>query len=115
MEYEVKLPWYSKEVSPNTRVHWAVESRAKRQHKELARIYTRNANVKLPSDTTRVLLNITFCPPSKRRMDLDNCLASCKAYIDGIAEAIGIDDSRFSIQMQMSDEIYDGSIRVVIS
>ena len=115
MEYEVKLPWYSKEVSPNTRVHWAVESRAKRQHKELANIYTRNAKVKFDKDKDRAFLNITFCPPSKRRMDLDNCLASCKAYLDGISEAIGIDDSRFSIQMQMSDEIYDGSIRVVIS
>ena len=115
MEYEVKLPWYSKEVSPNTRVHWAVERRAKRQHKELANIYTRNAKVKFDKDKDRVFLYITYCPPSRRRMDLDNCLVSCKAYIDGISEAIQIDDARFSIQMQMSDEIYDGSIRVVIS
>ena len=115
MEYEIKMPWYSKELSPNTRVHWSVESRAKRQHKELAKIYTMNAKVKFDKDKSRVFLNITYCPPSRRRMDLDNCLASSKAYIDGISEALSIDDSRFSIQMQMSDEIYDGSIRVVIS
>ena len=114
--YEIKLPWYAKELSPNGGgKHWAVVSRAKRQHKELANIYTRNANVKLPSDTTRVLLDITYCPPSRRRYDLDNCLASSKAYIDGIAECIKIDDSNFRINMRMSDEIFDGSIRVVIS
>ena len=113
--YEVKLPWYSQELSPNSRKHWAVVSRAKRQHKELANIYTRNANVNIDKDTSRVLLDITFCPPSKRRMDLDNCLAGCKAYIDGIAEAIHVDDSKFHINMRMSNEIYDGTIRFVIS
>ena len=115
MEYKVTLPWYSKEVSPNSRVHWSVHSRAKRQHKELAKIYTMNANVSFSDDKHKVFLNIIFCPPSKRRYDLDNCLASCKAYLDGISQAIGIDDSRFAIQMQMSEDTFDGSIRVTIS
>ena len=115
MEFKVTLPWYSQELSPNSRKHWAVVSRAKRQHKELANIYTRNANVKFSDDKHKVFLNITYCPPSKRRYDLDNCLASSKAYIDGISQAIGIDDSRFAIQMQMSEDTFDGSIRVTIS
>ena len=113
--FEIKLPWYSQDLSPNSRKHWAVVSRAKRQHKELARIYARNANVKLPPDTTRVLLDITYHPPSRRRYDLDNCLASSKAYIDGISQAIGIDDSLFRINMRMSEDTFDGSIKVVIS
>jgi len=113
--FEIKLPWYSQELSPNSRKHWAVVSRAKRQHKTLASIYTKNAKAQFGSDKEKVFLNITYCPPSKRRYDLDNCLASSKAYIDGISEAIGIDDSRFAIQMQMSDDTFDGSIRVTIS
>jgi crossover junction endodeoxyribonuclease RusA len=44
-------------------------------------------------DTINVKL--TFHPPTKGRRDRDNVQASMKHYLDGIAQALGVDDSRF--------------------
>jgi len=35
---------------------------------------------------------IRFHPPDRRRRDLGNMFSACKAYIDGVADALGIDD-----------------------
>ena len=34
-------------------------------------------------------------PPSKRRRDEDNLLATCKAYLDGIAFGLKVNDCNF--------------------
>ena len=59
-------------------------------------------------------MNIEFAPPSRRRIDLDNCIASCKAYFDGIADALGVDDSTFRLQARMSDDDYSGCIKIMV-
>ena len=113
MGNKIILPWFSKDVSPNARVHWAKAHKAKQQHRELAKIYTRNANIDLQG-RDKVHLSFTFYPPSRRRTDVDNCLAGCKAYIDGIADALDIDDSNFSMQIKMGEDQYNGTIEVCI-
>lgn len=40
-------------------------------------------------------LAITFVMPDKRKRDVDNLLAACKQSLDGMAQALGVDDSRF--------------------
>lgn len=40
-------------------------------------------------------ISIVYCQPDKRRRDLDNLLAASKASLDGMANAMGIDDTRF--------------------
>ena len=42
---------------------------------------------------------ITFHPPDARRRDLDNMLASSKSAIDAVSEAIGTDDSKWSLTL----------------
>jgi crossover junction endodeoxyribonuclease RusA len=44
----------------------------------------------------RIMLCAGFAPPDRRHRDIDNCLAACKAYIDGLAEALYLNDSCFS-------------------
>lgn len=41
-------------------------------------------------------LHVTFTHPTRRNHDLDNCLAACKAHIDGVAAAMGVDDGCFT-------------------
>ena len=48
----------------------------------------------LPHQETYAL-NITFIMPDKRRRDRDNLLASSKCTLDGIAQALGVDDNNF--------------------
>lgn len=38
---------------------------------------------------------IDFYPPTRAIPDDDNMVARCKAYRDGIALALGVDDKRF--------------------
>lgn len=40
-------------------------------------------------------VSIIFSMPDKRHRDLDNCLAATKHAMDGIAQALGVNDSRF--------------------
>lgn len=42
-------------------------------------------------------LRFTFHPPDRRKRDLQNMPATAKAAIDGIADALGMDDSTFRI------------------
>jgi hypothetical protein len=40
-------------------------------------------------------LKITFYTPDNRKRDLDNLLAAMKPALDGMAQAIGVDDALF--------------------
>ena len=92
MSNNVTLPWPPKELNPNQlrRLHWAVRSKHMSAYKEACYWLTKEAGMKA---VERPLLVVEFYPPNKRRRDVDNCLAACKAGIDGVAEALGIDDS----------------------
>jgi crossover junction endodeoxyribonuclease RusA len=48
-------------------------------------------------------LTLTFCPPDNRRRDLDNMFAAMKYGIDGIADAMNIDDSEFSYTIRKGE------------
>jgi crossover junction endodeoxyribonuclease RusA len=93
----VTLGWPSRALSPNARTHWGTLARAKKA----ARYEGYIAALQTPIDARvhdaakAVRIQVTFVPPSTRRIDLDNCIASIKANLDGIADLIGIDDSRW--------------------
>lgn len=65
-------------------------------------------------DSDRAVLVITFRPPSKRRADLDNMLASFKRGIDCISEYIGIDDSNFQLVITKGEPVKGGAVEVEI-
>ncbi len=45
----------------------------------------------------RISAQYTFYPPDRRRRDQDNYSAAMKAYQDGVADALGVDDSCFQM------------------
>lgn len=96
MMAEIFLPWPDKSLSPNARVHWSSLARAKKAAKRTAYYTTLEAGIgRIDADSLSV--KYSFFPPDRRARDADNMLSSCKAYQDGIAAAIGIDDSKFEI------------------
>jgi crossover junction endodeoxyribonuclease RusA len=58
--------------------------------------------------------DILFCAPDARRRDLDNLLASIKSALDGIADTIKIDDSKWQIAMR-KDPIVWNDCKVVVT
>jgi crossover junction endodeoxyribonuclease RusA len=66
---------------------------------------------------TSATLRFSFHPkPKGRKPDMDNCIASVKAYIDGIALALGCDDGKFKLHFpaELSDPRIDGRVSVEI-
>lgn len=57
---------------------------------------------------------ITFQPPNKIARDLDNMLAAIKSGLDGIASAIGVDDSRWHISIRKGGVVKGGQVVVEV-
>ena len=85
------LPIPSPGLSPNAHGHWRTRHKLTRKHKDLANLVTR-LNIGEPKPTFTGYTLAFFWPTSRRRDD-DNASARCKAYRDGIAMALGVDDS----------------------
>ena len=89
-----KMPWPRKELSPNARVHF----RAKAAE---AKIYRENAYWSLKDGGPweadgPIMVTLRFFPPDQRKRDLDNMFASVKSALDGIADALEVNDQRFA-------------------
>lgn len=111
----ITLPWPPKQLSPNARIHWATKARHAKGYKTACYAIARQAGLLPPYHTGKIALRLDFCPPNKCRRDLDNLLASMKAGIDGVAWALGVDDSRFTFAISLADDVVrGGAVRVQI-
>lgn len=113
MAVEVHFPWPPRALSPNARGHWSKRSRAAKTYRLQCFLFARQAGLVAPAG--RILLQLEFLPPNARRRDDDNLLASFKAGRDGLADALGIDDSRFVSQVSIGAVRTGGAVRVRLS
>jgi hypothetical protein len=92
------LPWPPKELSPNyrSRSHWP-KTRATKKARGWARLATLENKPEIPAEGD-IRLVATCHPPTAHARDGDNLNASLKAYLDGIADALKVNDSRFKLQ-----------------
>lgn len=93
----IRLPFPSSALFPNAKngkSHHA-SSAAKKSQREDAFYLTKQATKDYSPPDGYIPLSLLFVTPSGHKRDLDNMLAASKALIDGMAKAIGIDDSMF--------------------
>jgi len=90
----IELPFPAKPLWPNGRAHWAVKARETKKHRAWA--YGATLQKRLPPPPGRVNVSLTIHPKTAHAIDADNAVASCKAYLDGIAQALGVNDSTFN-------------------
>ncbi len=93
----VTLPFPAPELFPNRRngQHWGKTNNAKEAAKDAAFWLTKQAmNGYTPPDGY-IPLSVVFVTPTRHRRDWDGMAGAFKAAQDGIAAALGIDDSRF--------------------
>lgn len=106
------LPWPDRRLSPNSRVGWRALASAKKKAKSDAYYLTLSAGLgKIDADALSV--RYVFYPPSRREFDLDNALSSLKAAADGIALAVGIDDSKWKVAVSKAAKVEKGGIVMV--
>ena len=107
----IELAWPHKDLSPNGRAHFMAVSRAKKDAREAANWSTRAVKpLGWKHDGSRLTFLITAYPPDKRARDDDNITASCKAYRDGVADALGVDDKLFDQRFQWGEPVSGGKI-----
>lgn len=85
-------------LSPNSRSHWSAKQRAVREARGRARLLMlkerRDAEelCLLPEGWRPMRYDVTWFYWGGTGPDADNALASCKAYLDGCADALGVND-----------------------
>lgn len=108
------LPWPPRALSPNSRhAHWASLARAKRGYRAACAWHAREQVVRRV-DCEWLLVSIVFHPPDRRRRDLDNCIAAMKAGLDGLADVLGVDDSRWELVATMGEPRKCGAVAVTV-
>jgi crossover junction endodeoxyribonuclease RusA len=89
------LPFPAKILWPNGRGHWAEKARAVKSARKAAWAAALAAGVKSLPVGGRYGLAITVYPKTRHPIDRDNCVSAAKSLIDGIADALGVDDRTF--------------------
>ncbi len=109
----VTLPWPPSVLSPNARPHWAAKAKAAKAYRAACKALAEAHGMVAPT-SPKIALWLEFVPPNRRAHDDDNLVASFKAGRDGLADALGIDDSRFVCRHTVADEV-GGMVRVSIT
>jgi len=114
LTFEVGLPWPDKALSPNARQHWASLARAKKAYRARCRAIGGQSGVGLVSGSaSAVAVHLAFFAPDRRARDWDNLVASMKSGLDGLADAMGVDDSRWRLSFELDPEPVPGGVVAV--
>jgi crossover junction endodeoxyribonuclease RusA len=98
MRIELNFP--SADLFPNRAKgrHWSATYEHKTRERTEAYLLTKQAKnkAKWEWNEKQIEIHLTFEMPDKRHRDIDNCLAASKSALDGVAEALGVDDKFFN-------------------
>jgi crossover junction endodeoxyribonuclease RusA len=119
---QIELPWPPKQLFPNFRNshHWSASHKKVKAARMLAWGTTAQllgAGIRsfpIP-EAGRLPIRIQAEPPKRagRPPDEDGFIGACKAYLDGLASALGVDDSKFRLAVEWLPKSGEG--RVIIS
>ena len=83
---------------------------------EVAGLLTRSRLVAgKPTFGERIRVRLTFKPPNNNKHDIDGCLSANKHALDGVADALQVDDSRFELELHKGEKIKGGMVVVEIA
>jgi crossover junction endodeoxyribonuclease RusA len=112
----VDLPWPPRALSPNAREHRMRVADVKAKYRRACWALTREAMGRWTAPASgKLSLAIVFCPPDNRRRDLDNMLAGIKAGLDGVADAVGCDDSLWTLTITRGAVVPGGNVFLTIA
>ena len=110
----IELPW-PPAGGQNARLHWRSRAHSARHYRQVGAIAAlgRRPPTSWPK---KLCLSLVFSPPDRRRYDLDNLIGKVKSGIDGVCDAIGIDDARFvMLCATLADPVRGGAVTLRIA
>ena len=107
--FRVVLPWPNWDISPNGTSNRRYKAQLVRQHRQDAR-YAAMAAIGYQNwiDGNEAYSIWIFRQPNKRKRDTGNMRAACKAYQDGVFDALRVDDSIIKPEAIFQDGYIDG-------
>ncbi len=112
MSAAIELPWPPASLSGHNKGHWRSKGGIVAKHREWAKEATEAAKPVVPA-TGDIRLSMTFYPPN-RRGDRVNFPIRAKPLIDGIADALKVNDSRFLPAYHFAEPCREGKVVVVL-
>jgi len=109
----ITLPWPPSSLSGHANGNRWAKSALTKKHRGWARAATMAASVTGIPASGDIALRITFVPPSLRG-DRTNFANRMKPSIDGIADALGVNDSRFLPSYHFAAPEKPGRVEVVV-
>ena len=112
----IELPWPSRDLHPNTRNHWSKRAKATKMARSDAAYMALSRGVRTHDFFGVESLDVTlvFIPPDNRARDTDGMISSVKGYCDGIADVVGVDDSKWVLGIRREKPRKPGFVRVEI-
>jgi hypothetical protein len=92
----VRIAWPEPSLWQNARLNVFTKAKAVKRAKEMAWIEALAAGIKRLPRCEGYTICCTFTPPKGSRHDRMNMRDACKAYFDGIALALGVNDRTFT-------------------
>ena len=91
---EITLPWPDKALTPHAKGHWRAKAAATKAARHMAYLVALEAPRVECIPDARIFVEYW---PKAYRGDVHNMHGRMKAYIDGIADAMGCDDKGFRV------------------
>lgn len=114
---ELELPFPSARLNPNRALgrKWQVLIQAKCDARDGAFLATLNALIDYARPVYVTAIELEFCAPNARKRDLDNLLAAMKPALDGVAQALGVNDADFrTITLRRGETCKGGKVIVTV-
>jgi crossover junction endodeoxyribonuclease RusA len=117
--FTINLSWPASPLMQNRHDgrHWSFAADEKAMYRReayLLALSAINTSAFEPDERQRYRVTMVFHPPDARRRDVSNLHAAMKSAIDGIAAAMGVDDSMFTEHSQRASYAI-GRGRVVVT
>lgn len=109
----IVLPFPDSSLAGHNTGHWSKKARVVATHRAWAFHATRAAKAKV-AEQGDISIKFRFVPPNNRG-DRTNYPNRLKPYIDGIAEALGINDKRFLPSYEFAEAEKPGRVEVWIN
>jgi crossover junction endodeoxyribonuclease RusA len=90
----ITLPWPSSKLTPHAKGHWRPKAEATKQARVCAIVLAMERPRITPDPQATIFVEYW---PKAYRGDVHNMHGRMKAYIDGIADAMGCDDKHFKV------------------
>lgn len=94
---KIELDFPPAELFPNRAkgTHWGKLYQVRSDYRDGSTFLAKHQINNWKHDGYNIRLKLTFQMPDKRHRDSDNCLAAAKAALDGLADALMINDKFF--------------------